>query len=494
MPRNELFLQIQQNLKKDNALRMGTVSKKVLQAALLVILIFQAKAIWAQQSNTTSTPTPVPTPTSTPLAGNVTGAGNQFMEVEMQTYKAMQRVTDRIACEVKATAKHAKVIVLYKPADYALWRNYKLLQPTLTTQLESMKTEYEAWLNSTSATPASLSLVGVIPAVTTAVRSFIDLAAFFRSDIEITPKEVQIDENALRGGMTHSLRWVAFDSSGNCASGDFNPNLKIYDPSMFYPSNSATGDLDAPILTTLEELAKLRSRAEAEISKLEIETAELEQKRSKAKLAAEKVAALNAIIKNNPEILTKLNKQISETKDQDEKKALRAARNSVLTELNQANQNLPQAVSDAQTAQQDFEAANTAFDSTKKLKIVRLKQLNSDLGKLLADFTKADPTTGLSPLMMYVRAENLDSVLRKQNKRDLNLNEVYWLQIKSIRAGGSNRVTKNLIRYFYKPDISYSGGSIIEFALSDKNGDMILSNTKGGYEKYRKASKISADQ
>ncbi len=112
-------------------------------------------------------------------------------------------------------------------------------------------------------------------------------------------------------------------------------------------------------------------------------------------------------------------------------------------------------------------------------------------------FTKIDDKSGLSPQMIYERAARLDALFTDYQKPDStaaagkHVNSAYWLDINALEMEGNTRVRKNLFRYFYYPDISHNGGSVVQFALSDPSGRILLTNTEDNLRKYQKSSNVA---
>ena len=61
--------------------------------------------------------------------------------------------------------------------------------------------------------------------------------------------------------------------------------------------------------------------------------------------------------------------------------------------------------------------------------------------------------------MIYERASRLDAMFNDK----LADNKAYWLDITTLEMEGTTRVRKNLFRYFYYPDISHNGGSVVQY-------------------------------
>jgi hypothetical protein len=130
--------------------------------------------------------------------------------------------------------------------------------------------------------------------------------------------------------------------------------------------------------------------------------------------------------------------------------------------------------------------------SLRKLKqesLSRLKSLNTQYDKITAEMVKTEPTSGINALTAYLQAENLYSALGCNS--DQACADSYMLQLRVVSAGGNTKVKRNLItNVFTGADISFSGGSIVEYILYDMNGVVKASNTFTVYEKYKNSKNI----
>jgi hypothetical protein len=497
--------------------RRKTVNKDNLTAALKIffLMFMTVNSLSAQTTDASPTPTPVSpeearldeeirllkkekervallkeirdaqTPSGvTPLEGKATGVKDIFMEVEMQSYKAVSRVTDKIACDIKTKIPSASNIILYRPEDYNQWRNYKLMHPVLDQQLVDLQTRYDTYLNNpATAQPALIPGLGGIADVTAALKAFVGLVSFLRTDIEFEARAVTIDEMALRSGMLKSIRAIypATDAK-TCKNVTAATSPALFDPSVFSPTISESGNFESATLEKIKNLYLSKARAEEAVRLFDVLMVEIESVKKAETEAKNTLAGLKVIIATNPTLIAQLDAQIKQTKDPERKKELIAARDKAFKDLEKAKENKPTAEADLQDLTARKKALEAQVTDVLKLKIAGLRQANADFNQFLTNFTKLDPTTGSSPLAQYIKAENLDGILARD--------ETYWLQIKPVKAGGNNRVRKNLVRFIIGPDISHSGGFIAQFMLGNKKGEVILSNTEGNYLKYTKADKI----
>jgi ribonuclease HI len=130
----------------------------------------------------------------------------------------------------------------------------------------------------------------------------------------------------------------------------------------------------------------------------------------------------------------------------------------------------------------------------KKVSLARLKSMNDQYDKMVADLTKTDAATGTNPLTLYLQAENMRGALdcvEVADPADDPCPGSYFLQLKVLVAGGNTKTTKNLItNVFTGANISHSGGSIVEFNFYDMTGASKASDTFAVYEGYTNAKNI----
>ncbi len=420
----------------------------------------------------------------TPLEGSVSGTKDMFIEVEMQSYRAARVVTNRIACDVKGVIPKPGAVILHRSEDYDQWRNYKLVNPVVDDQLKDIETRYDAFLASPgNASPSLIPGLGVIADITGAVKAFAGLVAFLRTETSFDAKSVDINEAALRGSIGRSLK-VVFPSTDSSVCSDVNVKSApaFYDPSLFSPSVSATGAFSSKLLDKIRALYVRKAQADAAIRLYDVLLAEIEEAKTKESKAKEEFSQRKALIETHPALIAGIDAEIKKEKDPEKRKALIAARDKANKELAKAKLDLPDLETDYKDLKKDREDLESQLTDQLKIKIAGLRRTNTEFSEFLATVTKPNETTGISPLSQYVRAENLDDVLAKY--------DAYWLQIKPAKAGGNNRVKKNLVRYIFGPDISHSGGVIVQYMLANENGEVVLSNAESHYERYANARSI----
>jgi hypothetical protein len=89
-----------------------------------------------------------------------------------------------------------------------------------------------------------------------------------------------------------------------------------------------------------------------------------------------------------------------------------------------------------------------------------LTALNEQVGRLLANYENKEGETAGNRLRELLRAEQLSKVLESDANTAI-------LQLKVLEAGGSERITRNLI---FGSKVKHSGGAIVEYMLFDKGG------------------------
>lgn len=108
-------------------------------------------------------------------------------------------------------------------------------------------------------------------------------------------------------------------------------------------------------------------------------------------------------------------------------------------------------------------------------RIPTLRSLNEAFAKYAADLGKLDDTTGTSPMAVLIKAEKLNKILVHP--------DAAMLYVKVLRAGGNNRITKNL---FKGTKITHSGGTVVSYILFDNTGGAVLANTLYNYDGYKR--------
>jgi hypothetical protein len=425
-----------------------------------------------------------PQPTSTPLSGDATGVKDLKMEINLQTYKSVRRVTDRIACDIQNNVKNPvpKTYVFYKAEIYQAWINYRAAEPLLKAQLGTMKSDYTILLSQydTLLLPSSeASLIGGLSIATLGLRSLADLLAMFRTDVDFTYSTVTVNDAALKALMANSLRRP--EPCKEEKKDVFNrvysrpvAEMAFYDPDLFYPVTDANGEL----MRLLSELLALKKTALVKILESELPTSRIEMTKKEIEALDKALTGLKENIAGKKLEEGQLKAAIAKASAA-KKPPLKVKLAAIAAELGKLDEELAEAKGAKVQAAGKLGRLETA--------IGRLKQLNTEFDQFYTALNTRDTATQTSPLMQFIKVEALDNILKTASSN------AYWLEIRSIDAGGASRVRKNLFRYFYEPDISFNGASIIEFTVSDANGRVLISNVNSAVQNYRKSSNVTKE-
>lgn len=140
-----------------------------------------------------------------------------------------------------------------------------------------------------------------------------------------------------------------------------------------------------------------------------------------------------------------------------------ADENSVLTQLTKLYSY--QAIAKAVIADYERTAPAEKVKHQFYRQIPALTALNEQVARLLANYEKPDGESAGKRLRDLVRAEQLYRMLESDPRTGI-------LQLKVLEAGGSERITRNLI---LGSKIRHSGSAIVEYLLFDKSGALRLS-------------------
>jgi hypothetical protein len=433
-----------------------------------------------------------PQPATTPLEGKTNVDENVVIETQMVTYKAMSDVADRIGDEIYQKFPRARAIAVYDAEELENLKNYRATSPILTGRIDSLLAQYDAVFlrlsqipeprltsqrnsrltitttrepNSitTNSVSALAEISGPIAAATIGLRTFADLLALMRSDTDIKGKSVTVEESAMVAETFRALR------------NRFGATVTLYYPKVVSPDVDLEGCLQGNnrvfCSSTLSALAGLYVKREEADRKLSEETFDTAfQFESLAKQKAEADDSIKALTKQIGDLkLERLHAELA--------KAWTPAQVATFENF----------IRELETARRTAESAKTAAQSQleyfarKKDVLEQLKGINEQADQLVAGLSKADEKTGRTELANFMRAENIERVVS---------NDGYWLELKSISAGGNNRTRKNLFRYFSGAKLDHSGGMIVEWALYDRRGASVESNKDSSYAGYHTPKEI----
>jgi len=119
-----------------------------------------------------------------------------------------------------------------------------------------------------------------------------------------------------------------------------------------------------------------------------------------------------------------------------------------------------------------YRARRAAY--TAKKESVELKRLDKYFDDFMQMFTAPASGGSDTALRKYINAEQYANL----NKRD----DLYYLEIKSVKAVGTTRVRKNL--FFLADKLDYSGGIVLEWTLFEKSGEVRASGIETSFDGF----------
>ena len=470
------------------------------------------KAIREAQPTPEPKTTP-PAPTATPLAGEAT-LENVKLEPEMVSYNALSVAAARISAEIKSKATHpAKVpngnpllaqnIAIYDAQVIKDWRFYKALFPAFEGQINDLREQYRsllcqdpsikidvdpAFLTSKYCTDPNRDVMSVVGGFQTAfaagtnlLKSFIDLTALFRTDTKIQGNAFTVDESAFVAELFRALK--------NDYGAD---KINLYYPEVFPPRVKAP----SKAVTLIGDLFTYKAEADRVIKKKNAKKETLVKDLTDLSTKKSKLEEEQALLKKLSERLKNLEANLRTTRDPVVRKRIRTEIAELRKELSgllkpdvTLNETLDQALArKLKQLEEDIKNLKEKIapkeNEVKKLDedVKRITSLNERFLAFVAEFVKVD-SNGINALALFVRSEDIENAMESD--------ESYWLEIKSVSAGGNNRVRKNLLRFFTGPKIDHSGGVIVEYTLYEKSGAVVYSDKLSIYQGYIEPKEIS---
>jgi hypothetical protein len=427
-----------------------------------------------------------PQASATPLAGDTTLTEGVRLETEIVSYKAMAEAAKIISAEIKhdPTASGATAIAIYDGQTIKDWRFYQALFPSFKGYVQDLKDRYLNALCADADTDAQIIGIycsaaapvaaaqaaipaAVIPSAfaagTTFVKSFIDLAALFRTDTKIEGKSVTIDQNALVAEVLRRLRI------------DYGANLELYNPGMFPPRKFAQSET----ITIVGELFLFKKEADRLIELKEqkkiLPQQQLDQNTATLKQLKDELDQVEALL----EKLKNLNAALKKARKPAVKKAIRAEITKAKVQLGnlQDKDSLKAQIAGLKPTIDADKATLKALDT----EIKTLTEINDRFQSFVDEFLKVGPS-GSNALALFIKSEDIDQIM--------NSTTSYWLEIRSVTAGGNNRTRKNLIWFFAGARVDHSGGVVLEYTLYDHTGAVVKSDKLSRYEGYVEPKKI----
>jgi hypothetical protein len=321
-----------------------------------------------------------------------------------------------------------------------------------------------------------------LAAGTNLVKSFVDLAALFRSDTKIQGLAFTIDESALVAELFRALKNDYGDSTP----------INLYYPEVFPPRVKESSET----VTLIGDLYLYKAEADDVIKKKNASKEELDKKVTELKTKKGKFEEEQANLKRMNERLVNLEANLETTKDPTVRKKIRAEIAGLRAELSKLlkpdvtynetvdealNKRLKKLEGDIKELQEKELGPLEAKVKGINEDVKKLTGLNERFLAFVAEFVKVD-SNGVNALALFIKAEDIDNAMKGDDS--------YWLEIKSVTAGGNNRIRKNLFRYFTGPKVDHSGGVVVEYTLYRKSGAVVYSDKLSVYEGYVEPKKI----
>jgi hypothetical protein len=315
---------------------------------------------------------------------------------------------------------------------------------------------------------------------TNLLKSFIDLAALFRTDTKIQGNAFTVDESAFVAELFRALK------------NDYGAaNINLFYPEVFPPRIKTASET----VTIIGDLYIYKAEADRVIKKKNAQKETLAKQLIELSTKKSKLEEEQALLKKLNERLKNLEANLQTTRDPIVRKRIRTEISALRTELSglvkpdvTLNETLDQALARKFKQLEDDikklkEELTPKEDQVKKLDndIKRLTSLNERFLAFVAEFVKVD-NNGINALALFVKSEDIENAMKDT--------ESYWVEIKSVSAGGNNRVRKNLLRFFTGPKIDHSGGVIVEYTLYEKSGAVVYSDKLSIYQGYIEPKEI----
>jgi hypothetical protein len=440
-----------------------------------------------------------PKASATPLSGDTTLTEGVRLETEIVSYKAMAEAAKSLSKEIHTKFGGATAIAIYDGQTIKDWRFYQALFPAFEGYVKDLRQRYldvfcadpdtEAKIKTVycpggnplrQANYDNLRAAEVIPpamvneafaAGSTFLKSFIDLAALFRTDTKIEGKTVTIEQNALIAEVLRCLR----NEYGNPAA----PNhFDLYNPGMFPPRKNAVTSATVKIVGELflfkkeaDLLIKLKNgRKPAAQLQLDQDTAKLKEYQDKL----DQLEPMLERIKN-------LNVALANTHNSLIKKNIRAEIAKLSVQLGALTDQDPDKLKAQIKALEPIILADKTPIKVIDATVKTLTDINDRFQSFVDEFLKVGPN-GMNALALFIKSEDLDQIMRDATS--------YWLEIRSVTAGGNNRTRKNLIWFFAGARVDHSGGVVLEYTLYDGTGAVVYSDKLSHYEGYVEPKKI----
>ncbi|MEP6705912.1 MAG: hypothetical protein ABJC05_00250 [Pyrinomonadaceae bacterium] len=414
------------------------------------------------------------------------------METDIVAYKAMAEAARTLVDDIgNRSPKPLRNLAIYDAQVVKDWRFYQAVFPAFKGQTEDILSSYKdmicpnaavdpkfyklyckkkddsAFLHDERIDTADLAPAAIENAFAVGgnlIKSFIDLTSLFRTDTKITGKSVTIDDSALVAEVFRVLKEKSantnlyypkvfpprIDPNGQSTTIQLVGLLFIYKSEADRLIKNQTG-VQEGLTTSIKADVKEKGQLDTDLAQVKVLKQELDN--LYAAMRAEKVRLFRQKLwEEIVEVQSKLSKFRPQAELEARISVLKGRINLVLAQID-------------------------AIDSS----IEPLAELNTRFQKFVDEFVKVDGS-GVNALALFIRSEDITGAMPDPDS--------YWLEIKSVAAGGNNRTRKNLIWFFSGARVDHSGGVIIEYTLYDRTGAVVVSDKLSHYEGYVRPKRI----
>ncbi|HEX8196209.1 MAG TPA: hypothetical protein VF571_08480 [Pyrinomonadaceae bacterium] len=407
---------------------------------------------------------PIPDPESLRTATDFKEIKGEFIETRIQGYQAMANAAQKVACRIRGTVGNNVSLVVYRPEEAAMIRQYL----SVMDKRNRLEERYKSLIKETDALQAEIAQRsdlgqfgiqsfdgGGIGAVANLVVEFIGL---FKRQETFSPTLFDIGDKELLAVFFDKFRTT------DCQY----PNENSRDVQFYYPGvipitlspmQPASSDLWSGVI----ELDRVRTEAENKLATFEESFSGIQSLISEL----ETMPANQRDEKQNAAL--RILKKIERLKF--EKDVLRELYKGFLKEIGIPFKEKPE--KPEQKPEPDKPSSTTQTTT------VTVNVYNKEEEK------KKNNDAGGGNFFALLDAEKLYKLMSDTNRKG------YWIQMSVSKAGGNVRVVSiPIVDIFAGSRVRFSGGSIISYNVFGLDGQSILSGVTSSYEKYTSSKKI----
>jgi len=420
-----------------------------------------------------------PKPSATPLTGDAT-LEEVKIESQLVTYEAMSSLLKKVAKEINKAAPNAENFVIYSSEDVSNLNFYLVSRKAVKEKIEYYTKFYDLLftkicketndVDCTVAPPTNPPLIpkiiGPVSTVIGTLGLLVDAVAFLRSETKIKGVNVYINDDSLNTAIYRKLKEQYKEQyKDRSIQIIFPQNLSVYDDAFdlcFEDSKDDKFKGCPEILSSFVKLSEKHSNGE------KILLIYADENRANIEDLNSKISNTNKEISNFDEKILKL--KVDSLRAPPQEQAILAKNISLYED-------------EIVKLRKDVDSNKALLKNHTRLKFLldALAKHNQKAVGLVDDFstTKDD---GSSKFLSYLRGEKLSKAFSDEKG--------YWLELKSVTAGGNNRTRKNLIRYIIGAKIDLSGGMILSWKLYNRDGTVRDSDVPQKYEGYKTSQEI----